>query len=462
MLKRKSFWIILFVIIIVAGGGYYYYSTQIVPAEASEVEEPAMQTAVARQGELTIFASGAGQMIPASEIDLGFDESGTLIELNAAVGDKVEAGDVLAQLQTKDSVESIEASIAEAELAVLKAQNAIDDLYANAEIARTQALSDIAEYAQQVRDARYQMENYNMPVTLQGMDAIEALDLMKAELDAASAAFEPYRYYPSSDDTRADLLEDLNNAQYNYDSAVKRLDYEYVLEVAEANLDKVRQEYDEYTEGPSPSEVKLAEAELANAEAKLALAKDAQAVIDLVTPTNGTVMVVSATEGEVVGTTAIITLANLEQPLLEVYLDETDMDKVANGYAADIVFDALPDKNYTGQVIAVNPSLADISGVQAIQVTVRLDEGSLESGEVLPIGLNASVDIIAGRAENAVLVPVEALRELGPDEYAVFVVEDSVPNLRVVTVGLVDITSAEILSGLQAGEIVTTGIVQAE
>ena len=461
MLKKKSFWIILFVIIIVAGGGYYY-STQIMPTEAAEVEEPAMQTAVARQGELTIFASGAGQLIPASEIDLGFDESGTLIELNAAVGDKVEAGDVLAQLQTKDSVESIEASIADAELAVLKAQNAIDDLYANAEIARTQALSDIAEYAQQVRDARYQMENYNMPVTLQGMDAIEALDLMKAELDAASAAFEPYRYYPSSDDTRADLLEDLNNAQYNYDSAVKRLDYEYVLEVAEANLDKVRQEYDEYTEGPSPSEVKLAEAELANTEAKLALAQEAQAVIDLVSPTDGTVMVVSATEGELIGTTAIITLANLEQPLLEVYLDETDLDKVANGYTADIVFDALPDNTFTGQVIAVNPSLAEVSGVQAIQVTVRLDEGSLESGEVLPIGLNASVDIIAGRAENAVLVPVEALRELGPDEYAVFVVEDGEPKLRVVTVGLVDITSAEILSGLQAGEIVTTGIVQAE
>jgi len=460
MLKKKSFWIILFVIIIVAGGGYYYYSTQIVPAEASEFEEPAMQTAVARQGELTIFASGAGQMIPASEIDLGFDESGTLIELNAAVGDKVEAGDVLAQLQTKDSVESIEASIAEAELAVLKAQNAIDDLYANAEIARTQALSDIAEYAQQVRDARYQMENYTMPVTLQGMDAIEALDLMKAELDAVSAAFEPYRYFPSSDDTRADLLEDLNNAQYNYDSAVKRLDYEYVLEVAEANLDKVRQEYDEYTEGPSPSEVKLAEAELANAEAKLALAKDAQAVIDLVTPTNGTVMVVSATEGEVVGTTAIITLANLEQPLLEVYLDETDMDKVANGYEADIVFDALPDNNYTGQVIAVNPSLETVSNVQAIKVTVLMDGDGLDT--TLPVGLNASVDIIAGRAEDAVLVPVEALRELGPDEYAVFVVEDGEPKLRIVQVGLVDITSAEILSGLQAGEIVTTGIVQAE
>jgi hypothetical protein len=34
--------------------------------------------------------------------------------------------------------------------------------------------------------------------------------------------------------------------------------------------------------------------------------------------------------------------------------------------------------------------------------------------------------------------------------------------LRIVEVGLVDITTAEILSGLDAGEIVSTGIVQTE
>jgi multidrug efflux pump subunit AcrA (membrane-fusion protein) len=72
------------------------------------------------------------------------------------------------------------------------------------------------------------------------------------------------------------------------------------------------------------------------------------------------------------------------------------------------------------------------------------------------------VDIIGGRAENAVLVPVEALRELGPEEYAVFVVEDGEPTLRIVEVGLIDFVSAEIISGLDAGEIVTTGIVETE
>jgi len=57
---------------------------------------------------------------------------------------------------------------------------------------------------------------------------------------------------------------------------------------------------------------------------------------------------------------------------------------------------------------------------------------------------------------------VEAVRELSPDEYGVFVVEDDEPRLRVVEVGLMDFTSAEIISGLEAGEIVTTGIVETQ
>jgi hypothetical protein len=72
------------------------------------------------------------------------------------------------------------------------------------------------------------------------------------------------------------------------------------------------------------------------------------------------------------------------------------------------------------------------------------------------------VGIIGGRAENAVLVPIEALRELGPNEYAIFVVEGGEPTLRAVHVGLTDFVSAEILSGLNVGEVVTTGIMETE
>jgi multidrug efflux pump subunit AcrA (membrane-fusion protein) len=68
------------------------------------------------------------------------------------------------------------------------------------------------------------------------------------------------------------------------------------------------------------------------------------------------------------------------------------------------------------------------------------------------------VDVISGRAENAVLVPVDALHETTPGKYAVFVMENGKLRLRQIEVGLKDVSYAEIKSGLQAGDIVTTGI----
>ena len=58
------------------------------------------------------------------------------------------------------------------------------------------------------------------------------------------------------------------------------------------------------------------------------------------------------------------------------------------------------------------------------------------------------------------LVPVEALHELSEGNYAVFVMENGTPVLKTVEVGLMDYTSAEIKSGLNEGDVVTTGIVE--
>jgi multidrug efflux pump subunit AcrA (membrane-fusion protein) len=78
------------------------------------------------------------------------------------------------------------------------------------------------------------------------------------------------------------------------------------------------------------------------------------------------------------------------------------------------------------------------------------------------VGLNATVEVIGGQTQNAVLVPVEALRELSEGQYALFVMEDGEPKLRTVEVGLMDFTFAEILSGVAEGEVVTTGIVETQ
>ena len=130
------------------------------------------------------------------------------------------------------------------------------------------------------------------------------------------------------------------------------------------------------------------------------------------------------------------------------------------GLPADVVFDALPDRTFTGKVIRVSKSLQEVSNVQAIKAIVQLDPETLNPPIELPVGLSAAVDVIAGKATNAILVPVEALRELDPGEYGVFVVENGQPRLHVVQVGLMDVTTAEIKSGLQVGDIVSTGVTQ--
>ena len=69
VLRSKYLWLSLGVILLIGAGIYYaidYFSANSV--EASEA--PQVQTSVARNGELTVFATGAGQVIPAIHTEI--------------------------------------------------------------------------------------------------------------------------------------------------------------------------------------------------------------------------------------------------------------------------------------------------------------------------------------------------------------------------------------------------------
>ncbi|RLC56623.1 MAG: hypothetical protein DRI80_16025, partial [Chloroflexota bacterium] len=161
------------------------------------------------------------------------------------------------------------------------------------------------------------------------------------------------------------------------------------------------------------------------------------------------------------GTAPIITRADLATPLVRFWLEENDLISVAPGNPVDIVFEALPDYTFAGQIVRVDPALVTVDGTPAVQAWASV---GLTSHPVnLLSGMTAEVEIIAGEAKGALLVPVQALRELAPGQYAVFVVKpDGELELRPVTVGLKDFANAEILSGLELGEVVSTGTVETE
>ena len=239
------------------------------------------------------------------------------------------------------------------------------------------------------------------------------------------------------------------------------------LAEAEAQLARAKETLQELQEGSTTDEIAASEEAVRQAELSLASAQlvleEAQRDLEAVTltaPLDGTVMAVSAHVGENAETGAIITLADLSTPLLEVYLDEADMGMLSVGYEVEIVLDALPDETLKGHVVQVDPQLVSANGTQVLRGVVALDSSSSAQSQRLMPGLNATVDVISARATNALLVPVEALRDLGDGEYAVFVVEDGQPKLHTVEVGLKDATYAEIKSGLELGETVSTGMLE--
>jgi RND family efflux transporter MFP subunit len=180
----------------------------------------------------------------------------------------------------------------------------------------------------------------------------------------------------------------------------------------------------------------------------------------LIAPINGTVSALDFNVGDLVSNgTAVVTVSNLEQPYsLDGYLDSGDWGQIQTGYEVEVTFDILPDLVFKGTVTNVYPTL-DTSSQRSTLLHFTAQLGSSIPYE-LPAGSAAAIDVIGGRAENAVLVPIEALHEFGDRQYALFIMENGKPKLHVVEVGLKDLTNAEIISGLRAGEIVSTGVVK--
>jgi HlyD family secretion protein len=461
--KQWLFWVIALIVIGVGFGVYYLFRT---PAEA-QAQEPEMQTATVRQGDLEVRASGSGVLIARNSVALGFGTNGPVAELLVTAGDRVESGDVLA-IQAEQ--EELEAAVASAELTMLEAEDALDSLYENADLVAAQAQLDLAQ-------AREDLENaeYDWSIAQPGNRASQStLDAAAADLSLAESAFERAKDQLSQDPDNDLLKLNVANAEKRYNTALWNWNWytgeptniqqdllDAHLAMAQARVAESERDYEQVSEGPDPEQIARAELQLENA---IASWEDAVSNLEnaiILAPFTGTILEVNASVGDIVNN-SFITIADLSQPHLEIYLDETDLNKIFLDAQVEVVFDALPDSVFYGHVIQIDPSLYSTQGVSTIKGLVQLDGESTSMASDLPLGVNASVDVIAGKAEGAMLVPVEALRQIGPDEYTVFVVQGEELELRMVEVSLVDITFAAVSDGLQPGEIVSTGIVESE
>ncbi len=518
--KRRVGIIAGVVAVLVIVGGYLVYSngqTAVAQEDTTEVE-----TSIVRTGSITVSATGAGTVIPARQVDLAFSTSGVLTELAVGVGDQVAAGDELArvndtaaqhalataQLQvtqaamqtdataTQTGISFDDISIEEAQMTLDAAQAALDELVNwgpdEEEIALLQVKLDAAEASYSAAQGQDSASSTNVDVEAISLEQTKRA-LAEAQ-DAYDVAHDPGRDWELNDPRTADALESerdrtadsllraqeaLEVAQLNYQATVSSTNYSSSAS-AQSNLLSAQQELATAQAGPTADEITAAQTTVRTAELALKQAQlnqeanalslqqaqlslqSAQADVDgtvLTAPFDGVVTAINYNVGEN-ASGAVMTLADMSQPLLEVYLDESDLNMIGLGYQVEVSFDALADQVFTGTVTQIDPTLVTSNGVSVVRALVQLDESSFAKPQTLPAGLNATVEVIGGKAENALLVPVEALREISDGQYAVFVMVDGVPELRMVEVGLMDYSFAEILSGVSEGDVVTTGVVE--
>jgi RND family efflux transporter MFP subunit len=456
MTRKNWIWAGIAVVVVVASAlGYVAYRRA---EAAAEAEGPVLQTATVYRGDIVLSALGSGNLLPEREVELVFSTSGLVTEVLVAPGDEVQAGDVLARLDTAD----LERALTQAEISLRQAEIALEAALQPPNEATLQAAQDAVDQAA----AALRLEQISHEGTMNGTLVTESLPDAQENLEARQADYEywlgryeegsaAYWYVDQAQLSLDDAEEELAQVQQQVDQTVQAADNS--LAAAVDHYNQAQASLDELLAGADSLDTESLELKREVAELDLAVAQENLESATLVAPFDGVITAVEVEVGQTVGSgAAVASVADMDQPVMQFWVEEADLGSAVVGNPVSIVFEALPDLTFSGEIVRVEPTLVVVDGTTAVQIWATVDT----SVHIVALfsGMNAEVEIIAGEARSVLLVPVQALRELTPDQHAVFVVDENGElELRPVEIGLKDYVNAEVISGLEQGEVVSTG-----
>ena len=126
------------------------------------------------------------------------------------------------------------------------------------------------------------------------------------------------------------------------------------LGLAEAQVDAAQAAIDELEAGSSEEEIAMAEAQVRQAEAAVHLI-DAQITrLTLTAPMDGIVTSRSSQAGETATAgLPLLTIANLDEVTLVIYIPETRVGQIQIGQEVDVQVDSFPDRVFVGEVVNI-------------------------------------------------------------------------------------------------------------
>ncbi len=294
-----------------------------------------------------------GQLEPIHYAELALNASGLVSEVLFTEGDIVAAGDVIARL------ESSEAQTLEG--------------------AQATAAQELTSAYQEVRDAQFKLDNFDVPSDFAGMTPSEAVQAMLAKLDKARADFEPYKNVDDRNlqltdaEKRGDAVvsgtakvykKALDSAWAKYRKAIEWLELESALQNASARLKIAQKDYDALQDPSFSEDTAGARAALANAEVRA--------------PFAGVVTDLNLKVGEFAASgQPVVTIADVSNWVVKTTdLTEIDVVNIAEGQAVTVKLDAIPDIELQGNVLSVGQNFTENQGDVVYEVIVLLTDSN--------------------------------------------------------------------------------------
>lgn len=383
-----------------------------IPEELTQFTQP--------EDENVIKASGT---VEAVEVVISPEKGGRIAEVFVGEGDQVAGSDALFRLEDKlletqlhqaesalavaqanyDLVaagitdEEQQAAISAARLELISAEQVLDELYENNEIALAEVGLAIASAGKEIDDAERRLRNYTHQAPQADID--QAYANMVLALEELEDAQDDYRDYGANKEihdteTWATYFSVQAQAQKDYDSAVRHYNSllgtgnevdiavaEADLALAQAHLASAQDDFAILQNGPDPDDVALAEAQIEFAKAQLALAEAetptaeqlafAQAQVDsaetsleaiqvqldklsVTAPISGVVTTRNVETGETIQPgIAAMTISQLDELTVTVYIPENQYGQIFLGESAELKVDSFPFETFDAVVTRI-------------------------------------------------------------------------------------------------------------
>jgi multidrug resistance efflux pump len=312
------------------------------PATAEATQVP---TVVADD---TIIAEG--RLEPIHYTELALNASGLVSEVLFKEGDKVAAGDIIASLDASEAQ--------------------------TLESAQAKAAQELTGAYQEVRDAQFKLDNFDVPYEFAGMTPSESVDAMLVKLNKARADFEPYKNLSdrSVEQTEAEkksgvvkgtaknYRKALDDAWADYRKAILWLELESTLQNANSRLGIAQKDNNALLDPSFSEDTAGTRATLANAEVRA--------------PFPGTITDLNLKVGEFAASgQPVITIADNSKWVVKTTdLTEIDVVNITEGQTVTVTLDALPDVELPGNVLSISQNFSENQGDVVYEVTVLLTD----------------------------------------------------------------------------------------